>query len=195
MTRQAARPQPCTTLILCIVLPLLAAALAGCSLIGPLVGAALPLAGAKLAFSCLPEHTLVDTPSGPRTIERLQAGDWVTGYSGKPVRIQQKHSYLENPATVFLRITFDDGAAVDVCGMHRVAGIRARDLRLSQTIVGRKITRIESRGGVTRSFDLLTEDAGYQIDGVPVNSMIEEMHAAAGMRFVPPAGLRGDAER
>ena len=164
-------------------------------MIGALIGTALPLAGAKLAFSCLAEGTLVDTPSGQRAIERLEAGDLVTGYSGRPVRILQKHAYLESPATRFLSIGFDDGAAVELCGMHRLAGIRARDLRLSQTIVGRKITRIESRGGVTRSFDLLTEDAGYQIDGVPVNSMIEEMHAAAGMRFVPPAGLRGDAER
>ena len=39
---------------------------------------------------------------------------------------------------------------------------------------------------MTKSYDLLTEDAGYQIQGIPVNSMIEEMHAAAsGMRSVP----------
>jgi hypothetical protein len=77
--------------------------------------------------------------------------------------------------------------------MHRLAGIRARDLRLNQTVAGRKITSIKSRCGVTRSFDLMTEDAGYQIDGLPVNSMIEEMAAAAArMRFEPftelPAG-------
>ena len=165
-------------------------------MIGALIGTALPLAGAKLAFSCLAEGTLVDTPSGRREIERLEAGDVVTGYAGRPVRILQKHAYLENPATRFLRIGFDDGAAVELCGMHRLAGIRACDLRLSQTIAGRIITRIESRDGVTRSFDLLTEDAGYQIDGVPVNSIIEEMHAAAArMRFKPPAGLPDDAAR
>jgi hypothetical protein len=161
-----------------LFLPVLALALAGCSLIGPLVGAALPLAGAKLAFACIPAQTLVDTPSGPRAIERLEAGDWVIGYSGKPVRIQQKHGYLEDPATVFLRIGFADGAAVDLCGMHRIAGIRARDLRVDQIVAGRKITSIESRRGVTRSYDLLTSDAGYQIGGIPVNSMIAEMLAA-----------------
>lgn len=37
------------------------------------------------------------------------------------------------------------------------------------------MTRIESLGGVSRSFDLLTEDAGYRIAGIPVNSMISEM--------------------
>ncbi|MEI6674569.1 MAG: hypothetical protein WCO57_05280 [Verrucomicrobiota bacterium] len=161
-------------LLLCLVLPFLS----GCSMVGPLIGAALPLAGAKLIFSCIPEHTLVDTPSGPRAVDRLEAGDWVTGYSGKPVRILQKHSYLENPATVFLRIGFADGAAVDLCGMHRLAGFRACDLRVNQTVAGRKIISIESRRGVTRSFDLLTTDAGYQIGGLPVNSMIEEMLAA-----------------
>jgi hypothetical protein len=110
----------------------------------------------------------------------------VIGFSGKPVRILQKHSYLEDPGTVFLHITFDDGASVDLCGMHRVAGMRARGIRIGQSIAGREVTRIESHSGETHSFDLLTEDVGYQIQGVPVNSMIEEMHkaAATGMRSI-----------
>jgi hypothetical protein len=157
-------------------------------MIGPLVSAAAPYAGIKMMFACIPEHTSLDTPAGPRLIEYFEAGDTVIGFSGKPVRILQKHSYLEDPATVFLRITFGDGAAVDLCRMHRVAGIRAREIRVGQRIAGRIVTQIESRRGETRSFDLLTEDAGYQIQGVPVNSMIEEMHeaAASGMRSVRP---------
>jgi len=171
-------------LSLCVFI--LAICLCGCSMIGPLVSAAAPYAGVKLMFACIPEHTSVDTPAGPRPIEHFAAGDTVIGFGGKPVRILQKHSYLEDPGTVFLHITFADGASVDVCGMHRVAGIRARGIRIGQSIAGREVTRIESRSGETRSFDLLTEDAGYQINGVPVNSMIEEMHeaAATGMRSV-----------
>jgi len=155
-------------------------------MIGPLVSAALPYAGLKIAFACIPEHTLVDTPSGRRPIEKLEPGESVIGFAGKPVRILQKHAYLENPDTIFLRITFADGAAVDLCGMHRVNGIRARRIQIGHTIAGRKVTGVESRRGETRSYDLLTEDAGYRIDGVPVNSMIEEMAAAAtsGMRSV-----------
>jgi hypothetical protein len=144
-----------------------------------LVKAALPYAGAKLAFACIPEHTLVDTPAGPRAIEELAAGDSVIGFSGKPVRILQKHCYLESPETVFLRIAFDNGAAVDLCGMHRLAGIRAGEIQVGQTIAGRKVTVLEARRGETRSYDLLTQDAGYQVQGIPVNSMIEEMNAAA----------------
>ena len=121
----------------------------------------------------------MDTPNGPRPIEKLNAGDSVIGFSGKPVRILQMHSYMENPRTVFLHITFAGGAVVDLCGMHRIAGIRARDLQIGQSIAGRKITGVDSRRGETRSYDLLTEDAGYQIHGVAVNSMIEEMNAAA----------------
>ena len=153
-------------------------------MIGPLVQTALPYAGLKLMFACIPEHTPVDTVAGPRPIEQLEAGDSVIGFAGKPVRILQKHSYLEQPETVFLHITFADGASVDLCGMHRVAGIRAREIQLDQNIAGRRVTGIESRRGETRSYDLLTEDAGYRIHGVPVNSMIEEMHAtaASGMR-------------
>ena len=41
---------------------------------------------------------------------------------------------------------------------------------------------MEFRRGETHSYDLLTEDAGYRINGVPVNSMIEEMVAAAAGR-------------
>jgi hypothetical protein len=164
----------------------LAAGLCGCSMVGSLVQAALPYAGMKMAFACIPEHTPVDTAAGPRPIEQLEAGDWVIGYAGQPVRILQKHAYLEQPETVFLHITFADGASVDLCGMHRVAGIRARKIRIGQTIAGRQVTSIDSRRGETRSYDLLTEDAGYRIHGIPVDSMIEEMHAAAasGMRSV-----------
>ena len=147
-------------------------------MIGPLVGAAMPFAGAKMMFACIPEGTGVDTPAGPRPIQHLEAGDTVTGFGGGPVRILQKHSYLEDPTTVFLRIQFEDGAAVELCGMHRVDGIRAGDVRLGQRIAGRQVTGIHSRRGVVRSFDLLTEDAGYRIQGVPVNSMIVEMHEA-----------------
>ena len=171
-------------LILLLALPLLPAALTGCRLIGGVVQAALPLAGAKLAFACLPDHTAVDTPDGPKRISDLRAGDTVTGFSGQPVRILQLHSYLENPETVFLKVTFDNSQTVELCGMHRIAGIRARSLSPGQSVAGRTVTGITSRTGVTRSCDLLTEDEGYQINGIPVNSMIEEMHAAAasGMR-------------
>ena len=161
------------------VLLLLALSLCGCSLLGGLIGAALPLAGMKLYFACIPQHTLVDTPAGPRAIEKLKAGDSVIGFSGKAVRILQMHSYMESPRTVFLRVTFSDGAVVDLCGMHRIAGIRAREFEIGQSIAGRKVAGIESRRGETHSYDLLTEDAGYRIHGVAVNSMIEEMNAAA----------------
>jgi len=130
-------------------------------------------------FACIPEHTAVDTPQGARPIEDFQAGDMVIGFSGKPVHILQKHSYLESPQTVFLRIIFADGATVDLCGMHRIAGQRGRDIRIGQRLAGREVVRIESHSGETHSFDLLTEDTGYQIHGVPVNSMIEEMNKAA----------------
>jgi hypothetical protein len=169
----------------CLALLLLALSLCGCSLIGSLISAALPYAGLKLYFACIPERTPIDTPSGPRPIEQLKPGDMVTGFNGKPVRILQKHSYLENPSTVFLRITFANGAKVDLCEMHRLAGIRARDIQAGQTIGGHKVTGRESRSGETNSYDLLTEDAGYRIHGMPVNSMIEEMNTAAASRTRP----------
>jgi hypothetical protein len=155
--------------------------LCGCAL----VGAALPYAGIKVYFACIPEHTRIDTPSGSRPIESLETGDVVSGFSGKPVRILQKHCYLENPDTIFLRIILEDGAAIDLCRMHRIADTRARDIKVGQSIAGRKVIGIESRRGETRSYDLLTEDKGYQIQGVSVNSMIEEMNSAAASGVLP----------
>src|SRR5690349_12335506 len=111
---------------------LLAVTFSGCGLVGSAVKTALPFAGVKLALACIPEHTLVDSPSGPQAVEGLEAGDWVTGFEGKPVRILQKHSYLESTSTEFYRITFEGGASVDLCGMHRVAGNRASKIRLGQ---------------------------------------------------------------
>ncbi len=172
----------------CLSVFILANAFCGCAMIGSLVGAALPYAGVKMMFTCIPEHTYVDTPQGSRPIEDFAAGEMVIGFNGKPVRVLQKHSYLEDPASTFLRITFSDGAKVDLCGMHRLDGVRAGRLRVGQTIAGREVVSIETYSGQTHTFDLLTEDAGYRIQGVPVNSMIEEMSTAAatGLRSVRP---------
>jgi len=155
-------------------------------MLGPLAQLAVPAASAKLMFACLPSSASIDTPSGPRGIEVLEPGDSVIGFDGQPVGILQKHSYLEETRTEFLRITFSDGPSIELCGMHRVAGTRARSIKVGQTIDGRVVSSIQSRFGETRSYDLLTEDAGYRIAGVRVNSMIQEMQAAAasGLRSI-----------
>ena len=134
----------------------------------------------KIVFSCIPEGTAIDTPKGSRAIEEIQAGDLVIGFSGKPVRVLQKHSYLEDPATPrFERIEFSNGALVDLCDMHRISGVRARELRPGVAVASLTVRSSSVYGGVKHSYDLLTEDAGYRIQGVPVNSMIEELVQAA----------------
>ena len=151
----------------------------GCAIINAVIGIAIPLAGAKLAYSCIPEGTQVDTPAGPRGIETLQPGDLVIGFEGEPVRILQVHAYAEDPVTSeFLTVYLESGAKIDLCGMHRIAGVRAQDLEPGNSVSGRVLLGITRYRGVERSYDLLTEDAGYRIGGVPVNSMIEEMYRA-----------------
>lgn len=165
-----------------LALPL---ATTSCGLIGAGVatasiaaGTAIALAPLKLAFACLPEGTLIDTPAGPQAIETLRAGDFVIGYSGEPVRIQQVHGYLEDPEnSEFYEIGFSNGTKVDLCSMHRIGGIRAQDLKLGDVIQGGgSVASIRTYQGVERSYDLLTEDEGYQIGEIPVNSMIIEMY-------------------
>jgi len=144
-----------------------------------IIGTAIKLIPLKLIFSCLPEGTLIDTPSGPRAVESIRPGDTVTGFGGSPVRVLQTHGYAEDMnAARFLRISFENGSVVDLCGPHRIDGIPAADLRPGARAGGQVVASIETYAGVERSYDLLTEDAGYRIGGVAVNSMIEEMYEA-----------------
>ncbi|MEO0447235.1 MAG: Hint domain-containing protein, partial [Verrucomicrobiota bacterium] len=134
---------------------------------------------AKMLFGCIPEGTEIDTPKGPRPIESLQVGDIVFGYSGAPVRVLQKHAYLEQPEPErFYHITFENGATVHLTDLHRIMGTRARDLEPGDKIGKLTVASTDTYNGVHRSYDLLTEDEGYRIQGVPVNSMIDEMKNA-----------------
>ena len=146
-----------------------------------LISAAIALAPLKLMFACLPEGTEIDIPGGKsQKIETLKSGDIVIGYDGEPVKILQIHGYLEDAdESEFHAVTFSNGSTVDLCSMHRIEGVRAKSLT-----VGRKLPSglsvVENRvyRGVERSYDILTEDAGYRIGDVAVNSMIEEMYKA-----------------
>lgn len=130
----------------------------------------------KLQFGCIPEGVSIDTAAGPVRIEALKAGDTVIGYNGSQVRINQIHQYREDPATShYLSVSFSDGATVSVSARHRIAGTPAGDLRVGDTCGSETVTAIGEMHGVSRSFDLLTEDPGYRIGGIPVNSMIQEM--------------------
>lgn len=130
----------------------------------------------KLRFGCLPEGTRIDTADGSVRIEDLKAGDLVTGFAGSPVRISQIHQYQEDPMTSsYLTVHFDSGSVVSASGKHRIDGVPAASLEIGDACGSQIVTRIDPRHGVARSFDLLTEDAGYRIGGIPVNSMIEEM--------------------
>ncbi len=159
--------------------------LPGCVNVAPMANTAIKLGIAKLAFSCVPEGTAIDTPDGAVAIEEIRPGDTVIGYSGEPVRVLQKHAYAEDPNRErFYRVRFERGASVTVCDMHRVAGQRARTLAPGRTLTVPGATHavvrsVEIFGGVERSYDLLTEDTGYRMGGVPVNSMIAEMAEAA----------------
>lgn len=152
-----------------------------CGLIGATVSTAVALAPLKLLFACLPEGTRIDVPGGEtRAIEELRSGDLVMGYEGEPVKIVQIHGYLEDPEeTDFHAITFSNGSTVDLCGMHRIEGIRAQELKAGSTLPsGLSVVETRTYRGVERSYDILTEDDGYRIGGVAVNSMIEEMYRA-----------------
>lgn len=138
--------------------------------------AAAEAAAAKALIICLPEGTKIDTSEGKVKVEDIKAGDKITGYNGAETEVLQKHEYKENPeAERFLEITFEDNSTVDLCDMHRIKDIRAKDYNVGDTVEDKVIKEIKWYGGVSTSYDLLTNDKGYKVSGVSVNSMIEEL--------------------
>ena len=130
----------------------------------------------KIAMACIPEGTKIDTPDGQIAIEDVKAGTMVNGYYGPETEVLQVHQYKEDPAPHrFYHITFSNGGTVDCCDMHKITGKRAKDCKVGDVITGNRITSITRYNGVRRSYDLLTEDRGYRINNVQIDSMIEEM--------------------
>lgn len=147
-----------------------------------LMNAGVGIATAKLYVMCIPEGTMIDTPDGSVEINNIKAGDMVIGFDGEGTKVLQKHEYAENPETErFLKIHLDNGTKLDTCDMHKINDIRAKYYNIGDYINDSKIIKVDWYGGVERSFDLLTEDEGYQMSGVPINSMIEELNAVANL--------------
>ena len=127
------------------------------------------VASVKSVAFCIPKGIHIDTVNDSVAIEDIKPGDVVIGYNGNPTKVLQKHEYLEDPTKErFNKVEFDSGAIVDVCDMHRIKGVRSKDI--TEGVMSKEIY-----GGVEFSYDLLTEDSGYRINGIPVNSMIPEM--------------------
>ena len=124
---------------------------------------------AKIYFKCVPKGTKIDGINNKINIEDIKPGDMIMGYNGDPVKVLQKHEYLEDPSVKrFYEVEFKNGAKVNVCDMHKINGIAAKDI--AENVLNKNVYN-----GVEYSYDLLTEDLGYRINGVPVNSMILEM--------------------
>ena len=140
------------------------------------IGYATTAAGIKMYMACIPEGTKIDTADGPVAIEDIKAGDKVIGYSGEETEVLQAHQYKEDPVpTRFATVTFENSAKVDCCDMHRINGRRTKDYKVGDKVGSRTITNITWYNGVERSYDLLTEDGGYMMSNIPVDSMIEEL--------------------
>ena len=127
----------------------------------------------KVAFKCMPKGTNIDCVNGKVAVENIKPGDTVIGYGGSPVKVLQKHEYLEDPTReVFYEVEFkgkgDKTHKVNVCDMHRINNVRAKDI--TKNVISKRVY-----GGVEFSYDLVTEDIGYRINTIPVNSMVGEM--------------------
>jgi hypothetical protein len=126
----------------------------------------------KIYVMCIPKGTKIDAIVDGIKIEDIRPGDMIMGYDGYPVKVLHKHEYLEDPSVKrWYEIEFSDGAKVNTCDMHKINGVRAKDI--TENVISKKVY-----SGVELSYDILTEDSGYRINGVPVNSMIPDMGKA-----------------
>ena len=125
--------------------------------------------------SCMPGDQCIDTPTGPKAIKDLKGGDAVIGYDGNVAFIAQACSWNQDPLRTFLTITREDGSSFTVCDDHKVMGIPAMEWVEGAELAGSKIKAIEKTTGLLTSYDILTNQGGYRINGIPVNSMIPEI--------------------
>lgn len=126
-------------------------------------------------LSCMPGDQCIDTPTGPKAVKDLKGGDQVIGYDGNVAYIAQACSWNQDPLRTFLTITREDGSSFTVCDDHKVMGIPAMEWVEGAELAGSKITSIKPSTGLLTSYDILTNQGGYRINGVPVNSMIPEI--------------------
>ena len=123
------------------------------------------------AGACIAKGIHVDTVDGSVAVENINIGDIIVGYNGNPTEVLQIHAYKEDPKHIFydIKIDYDDEIrVVNVGGWHRIMGTPAPDIK-------ENVLEKNEYTGVEFSYDLLTEDVGYRMNGVPVNSMIGEM--------------------
>ena len=121
--------------------------------------------------ACIPKGTNIDCIDSVTAIENIKPGDIIIGYSGKPVKVLQKHEYLEDVISKFYKVKFkgENGETpeVNVSHGHKIMGEPSD--QITENVVSKEVY-----GGVEFSYDLLTEDLGYRMNGIPVNSMIGE---------------------
>lgn len=123
----------------------------------------------------MPGNQCIDTPNGPKPIKDLKGGDSVIGYNGQEAFIVQACSWNQDPTRTFLTITREDGSSFTVCDTHKILGIPAMEWAEGADMAGSRIKSITASNGLLTSYDILTNQGGYQIAGVPVNSMIPEI--------------------
>ena len=143
--------------------------------IGGVVGKGLSAIFSLGALSCMPGDQCIDTPTGPKAIKDLKGGDSVIGYDGEVAFIAQACSWNQNPLRTFLTITREDGSSFTVCDDHKIMGIPAMEWVEGAELAGSLIKSIEASTGLLTSYDILTNQGGYRINGIPVNSMIPDI--------------------
>ncbi len=148
------------------------AALGGMLGAGALAGGA---GAAKLTFLCIPEGTVIDCADGQKPVEAVRAGDVVYDKDNQLVIVKWKYEFDEEPTEDrFIELTFETGVKVTVCDLHKIGGIRAKDL-----VIGDKgLVFKEFVPMAVRSYDLLTssQDGSYRSNGIGIDSMIPELH-------------------
>jgi len=141
--------------------------------------------GAKASLACIEEGTMIDTPLGQVSVENLRAKDEVFDKNGDVCTIKMKYEFDEEPNdNRFYKVSFDNGAKIVLCDMHKIDGVRSMNMTIGQMVNDMKVSDIRLVNMTGRSYDLLTSsiDGGYRSNGIPIDTMIPELQAAMGSR-------------
>jgi len=149
-------------------------------MIGPLLTSIMTpdnmaMAGAKIFAMCVPESFVIDCPDGQKLVQDIRAGDMVFDKDFQPAVVWFKYEFSEVPTTDrFIELTFEADTKVTVCDLHKIDGIRAKDLKIGENgLVSKKFVPMD-----VRSYDIMTSgrDGSYLSNGIGIDSMIPELH-------------------
>lgn len=138
-------------------------------------------AAAKIAAACVPAGTPIDIFEGVTVlIENVDAGMEILDQKGDRHKVMMKYEFAQPPSSNrFIHLVLEGGRELIACDRHIVDGKPMIDIRIGEMIAGSKVVSNKFVLIDVNVYDLLTASpmGGYSSQGIPIDTMIPELHA------------------